>query len=413
MCESMNTPQAQRKRSFVPARPASWLIQTAQTFVRAGLSVNNRLHVPFEELTHLKSLPPGAGAILISNHADETDPRVVLELSRRTATRRFISMCNREAFDEDFGLAGWALQRLGHFSVERGAHDSEAKQYAIDVLKNGSEVLVMFPEGEIFYLNETVQPFHAGAVDIAMQAIVERRKIDPNWTAFVVPMAIKYHYQMPIEKALTERIERMESELCITSNTGSIQERLRAIQKVLLRKEEERFNVKFDEAPSDLDNEVIQARRAILRIIKEKMHEEPGADTRRTIDQSWHLAAELREHLAQQPVSAQKRQEMMEEINELAEVAQLASWRPAYYDGDVTPDRLAEAVIKLERELFRVKRPKQLGRRNVFVRIAEPIDLGAFSDDYLSDARSVRHDVTNRLQEKIQSLVDEMTLTAK
>ncbi len=409
----MNTPQAPSKRSFLPARPASWLIQTAQTFVRAGLSLNNRLHVPFEELSHLKSLPPGAGAILVSNHADETDPRIVLELSRRTA-KRFISMCNREAFDEDFGLAGWALQRLGHFSVERGAHDSEAKQYAIDVLKNGSEVLVMFPEGEIFYLNETVQPFHAGAVDIAMQAIAERRKVDPNWTAYVVPMAIKYHYQMPIERALTERIERMESELCIMKNTGTMQERVRAIQKVLLKKEEERFNVKFEEAPSDLDDEVIQARRAMLRSIKTKMHEDPSADTRKTIDQSWRLAAELREHLANQPLSPEARQAMMEEINELTEVAQLASWRPAYYDGDATPDRLAEAIIKLERELFRVKRPKQLGRRNVFVRIAEPIDLGAFSDEYISNARSVRHNVTNRLQEKIQILVNEMTaLTTK
>lgn len=413
MCESMNTQKAPKKTRFLPARPASWLIQTAQTFVRAGLSINNRLHVPFEELDHLKALPPGSGAILVSNHADETDPRIVLELSRRTE-KRFISMCNREAFDEDFGLAGWALQRLGHFSVERGAHDAEAKQYAIDVLKSGNEVLVMFPEGEIFYLNEIVQPFHAGAVDIAMQAIVERRKHDPDWTTFVVPMAIKYHYQIPIEKALSERIEKMEAELSITSNTTSLHERLKAIQKILLQKEEERFNVKFQESPADFDDEVVQARRAILRIIKEKMHEDPDLDTRRTIDQSWHLAAELREHLAEQKLSFEKREEMKTEIEELIEVAQLASWRPGYYEGDATPDRLAEAVIKLERELFRIKRPKQLGRRNVFVRLAEPLDLGAFSSDYLSDARSVRHDVTNRLQQRIQSLVSEMTsLTAK
>ena len=41
---------------------------------------------------------------------------------------------------------------LGCFSVERGGNNEVAKRYAIDVVKRGQEVLVVFPEGEIYYL---------------------------------------------------------------------------------------------------------------------------------------------------------------------------------------------------------------------------------------------------------------------
>ena len=88
-------------------------------------------------------------------------------------------MMNREAFDEGFGIAGWWLQRLGSFSVERGGHNEVAKRYAIDVVKRGQEVLVVFPEGEIYYLNDLVQPFKSGVVDIGMQAVVERGESSP------------------------------------------------------------------------------------------------------------------------------------------------------------------------------------------------------------------------------------------
>ena len=139
-----------------------------------------------------------------SNHADEVDMRACLELSRRCG-RRFLYMMNSEAFDEGFGSAGWWLQRLGAFSVERGGPNEQAKRYAIDAVKQGREVLVIFPEGEIYYLNDLVQPFKSGGVEIGMQAVVEARRTRPDWTAYLVPMAIKYRYRRPIGPLLERR----------------------------------------------------------------------------------------------------------------------------------------------------------------------------------------------------------------
>ena len=67
-------------------------------------------------------------------------------------------------------------ERLGAFSVERGGQNEVAKRFAIDVVQRGQEVLVIFPEGEIYYLNDLVQPFKSGAIEIGMQAVIEQRR---------------------------------------------------------------------------------------------------------------------------------------------------------------------------------------------------------------------------------------------
>ena len=173
--ENGQTTTISENPTFRPAKPVGWVIWGAQILNRLDLAWRNRLRLEQRDLEVLRALPRGAGIILASNHADETDMKACLELSRR-CRRRFLYMMNREAFDEGFGIAGWWLQRLGSFSVERGGHNDEAKRYAIDVVKRGQEVLVIFPEGEIYYLNDLVQPFKSGAVEIGMQAVVEARR---------------------------------------------------------------------------------------------------------------------------------------------------------------------------------------------------------------------------------------------
>lgn len=401
----MSSSQTTNKRPFLAAKPSPLLIMAAQSLIRAQLSIDNRLRIDRGDVNRLAGIPAGSGLILASNHADEMDPRVCLELSRQSR-KRFILMCNREAFDEVYGVAGKALQGLGYFSVERGAHDAEAKNYAVDVVRQGKDVLVIFPEGEIFYLNESLQHFHSGAVEIGMQAIIDQRRANPNWTAYIVPMAIKYHYDKPIDDVLSIRIKRMEEHLAIKKTEESFSGRLRAIQATLLNREKLKYNVQFASEGQGLTDEVVRTRREILSEV-EARHGESHSEHRRAIDEAWKLGAELRDSVDKQAATEQ-REALEKDIEALNEVAQLASWLPSYYRDTTSNDRLAEAVIKLERELFKIKRPPQLASRTVHVRVAEPIDLGPFLDEYLKNAQTVRLDVTNNLQTLIQSLVDEM-----
>ena len=114
-----------KNRPFLPAKTSNWLLRLAQSLVRVDLFLNNRVCIDSSSLELLKDIPKNAGIILTPNHADETDPLVCMELARLCG-RSFIYMCNREAFDEWNGVAGWVLQRLGIFSVERGGHDRPA-----------------------------------------------------------------------------------------------------------------------------------------------------------------------------------------------------------------------------------------------------------------------------------------------
>lgn len=395
------------RHAFIPATPAPWLIRTAQAFVRVNLAFNNRLFIDDRDLETFRKIPPGCGIVLTSNHADEMDPRVCLELSRRSG-RRFIFMCNREAFDEIFGLAGWVLQRLGLFSVERGARDHEAKAFAMDVVRGAKDVLVIFPEGEIFYLNEAVRPFHSGAIDICLQAIVQQRKTNPDFTAYIVPMGIKYHYEHSIESELENRIAKMEAALSLKQTGGTLQTRLLVIQKLLLRREEFDNNVQIDLSKQQLTQEIIATRKAILAEVEEKHQDMSISQQAQTIDQAWQLAAQIRRLISQQSDST-SRQKLEEDLSALKKVAQLSSWQPRYYSESSSPDRIAEGILKAERELYKIRRPPQLGKRSVLVTLADPIDMGSVIADYETDAHRVRHRVTEQLQDQIQSLVNTLT----
>lgn len=399
-------------KEFLPAIPSNWLIRVAQEACRIQLAISNRIKVVEQDLLHFHKIPKGSGIILTSNHADETDPRVCMELSRRV-NKRFIIMCNREAFDECLGIAKLFLQRLGAFSVKRGSHDKTAVNYAKEVVKQGEDVLLIFPEGEIYYLNERIQPFHSGAVDICLQAIVERRKEDPNWTAYIVPMAIKYHYDDSIEAELERRIAQMEQELSLKPGSAPLVDRVLEIQKTLLSKEESIYQIPEDVTTAkELTDELITAERAILEEVMEKHPELEVTSHGSTIDKAWQLEAELRKAIEAEKDATKKRKLQLDLIA-LREVAQLTSWHPNYYVKDPSPDRLAEVVMKLEREILRVQRPKQLASRTVAIKIAEPIDMSKHLDDYATDPHGVRHDVSQKLQDTIQNLVTQLVKHTK
>ena len=61
------------------------MIWGAQVLNRLDLAWRNRLRLEPRDLQFLRDLPPGMGAILVSNHADEVDMRACIELSADAA----------------------------------------------------------------------------------------------------------------------------------------------------------------------------------------------------------------------------------------------------------------------------------------------------------------------------------------
>jgi hypothetical protein len=129
------------------------------------------------------------------------------------------------------------------------------------------------------------------------------------------------------------------------------------------------------------------------------------------MDRAWRLSSYLRNLLKQGGRSSGKSQAQLR--NDLAaseRVAQMGSWQPQYVDLDPSQERLAETVLKLEREVYQIQRPRSLANRDVFLRIGDPIDLGPFIPAYLQDAQAVRHRVAEQLRDQIQALIDTIAI---
>ena len=363
---------------FRPAAPSGLVLWAVQTYLRLDLAWRNRLHVEPCDIKRLRDLPREAGLVLASNHADETDFKACLELSRR-CNRRFLYMMNQEAFDEGYGIAGWWLQRLGAFSVERGGQNDQAKRYAIEVLKRAEEILVIFPEGEIYYLNDLVQPFKSGVVDLGMQAVIESRLTQPDWTAYLVPMAIKYRYRRPIRPNLERRTRLMEQRLTQRIQADSLPRRLALILAELLHRQELIHRLKPDpDHLAELSERVQEVRRAVLAKMEGQYPDSTVYPQARTMDRTWRLSAFLRNRLRQgQRYSDQSRAQFQNDLMALKRIAQMGGWQPNYVDLDPSEERLAEMVIKLEREVYGFRRPRQMAKRDVFLRIGRSHRPGA------------------------------------
>jgi len=394
---------------FRPAKHSCLIIWAFQLWNALDLAWHNRLHLDQRDLEILENFPKDSGLILAANHSDEIDPRVCIELSRRSH-RRFTYMINVEAFEQWHGLYGWLLQRLGDFSVERSGGDQTARRYAVDVVKEGHDALVMFPEGEISYLNDLVQPFKTGAVHIGLQAITETRETNSSWTAYLLPVAIKYYYRKPIGLILDKKIRAIEKRLFLRANFFTFQEKIiRIMAEILKRQELTGRTQMISEQLTQLKEQIQEAQTAILSRIETKYPQLQIDPKAQFIDRVQKIIFFLRGQFSRKKLfSSETRIQLKNDIKNLKETIQMAGWQPQYIDLTPSEERLAETIMKLEREVFKLKTPRPLGNRDCLLRIGPPLDLSRYVEPYKINPSALTHQIAEELRNTIQSLIEKM-----
>jgi 1-acyl-sn-glycerol-3-phosphate acyltransferase len=110
-------------------------------------------------------LPPGQGAILVSNHRAPIDP-TFLYLS----TRRMVHWMVAKEYVVHPALA-WFFYQTESIPVNRGGIDTRATKIAIRYAKEGG-LVGMFPEGRINTTDGVLLPGRPGAALIALRAQV-------------------------------------------------------------------------------------------------------------------------------------------------------------------------------------------------------------------------------------------------
>ena len=108
------------------------------------------------------------------------------------------------------------------------------------------------------------------------------------------------------------------------------------------------------------------------------------------MDRTWRFSSYLRNLLRQGGNTATNVASAFRlDLAALELVAQMGSWQPNYVDLDPSQERLAEMVLKLEREVYGIKRPASSPIATSSSSIGEPIDLGQFIPAYLDDPHAI------------------------
>jgi 1-acyl-sn-glycerol-3-phosphate acyltransferase len=339
------------------------------------------------------------GVLIAPNHSYDGDPHVMMEIGRR-ARRRFYFMAAWQLFRGHHGIDGWILQRMGAFSVDREGVDRRAIREATDLLTRGN-ALVVFPEGEIYRLNERLTPLLEGVAFMAHSAQRELEEAKPGARIWIVPTGIRYTFLEDIRPTLAATMDRLESRFTLTPRPGaSLPERIVRFGEVLLTIKEKETLGRSCEDDGDLRSRICCLTSAILERL-ETAHLGRTSEDDTTPLRLKALRRKLLQTWTDETAAPEARQEARRALDEAHLVLQLYSYPGDYLLEDSSPERMAETIDKFEEDIEGVIRPK--GRRRAGVSFAEPIDmrekLGA------GRHRAIAAEVTDQLEEAIQQLL--------
>ena len=350
----------------------------------------------------MDALQRGDGVMIMPNHSSHADPLVIHRAADAAQTPLYI-MATWHVFEKKSKLTQWLLTKHGCFSVDREANDIGAFRLATEILRERTEPLVVFPEGEIYHCNDRVTPFREGAAAIAVTAA---RKANRN--ILCVPCAIKYRYVEDPSDALTSVMGNLEEAILWRRRTEQpLQERIYRFAEALLAVKEIEF---LGGARSgDLPERIRFLGDSILDGV-ELRHGLPRSDG--SIPERIKTARKViigklggngeRSQVAEENVSPETRESLHEDLENLFLVVQSFSYPGDYVGEDPTIERMAETIDKFEEDVLKKTTASIKAKRKATVQFGEPIEV--------SPDRKVKHQTT-QITGRVESAVQEMLPT--
>lgn len=346
----------------------------------------------------LDGISPGDGILIAPNHSHDSDPHVMMEVGRRMR-RQLHFMAAWQIFRPHWGLDGWVLQRMGAFSVDREGCDRRAIHQATQILTT-SRALVVFPEGEVYRLNDRLTPLLDGVAFMALSAQRELTKAGEGRKVWIIPAAIRYRYVDDIQPKLQAAVDRLENHMRYKPLHGTqLADRILHYGELLLTiKEKEKFGRSF-ENEGDLPTRISRLTEALLeRHERTYLDRTPSADTvalrvkalRRKLFELWTAEAG----------DAETRRLAREALDDVQLALQAYSYPGNYISEKPCIERMAETIEKLEEDLDGYARPK--GRRRARVVFGQPIDLSQAAGN------GRPRDVAAKLTDQLEAAIGEM-----
>lgn len=299
-----------------------------------------------------RSIADGAGVILAPNHARPSDGFVMAALSFRVG-RYFHYLAALHLFQHG-RVRRWLLNRVGGYSVRRYGLDSDALAASVRILAAGERPLVLFPEGTYWRRNDVVGELEDGLAVLARFAAARSSR-----PIVVHPVAIRY--RLPGGHEVVERrLTALERRLGLVPTSKDPTARLLQTYEWIVARCETHYL--GGPGTGDVADRMAALAERLLAAI-EKRHLDAGiqgSTFRRTSQIRSRLVASMRE-------SAGNDKRLRQDLLDLYVSERLRVHAPEYWLERPTPERLGEAVVRLEEDLF--GRVRELGPAHVLIRV--------------------------------------------
>jgi hypothetical protein len=274
----------------------------------------------------------------------------------------------------------------------------------------------MFPEGEIYLLNDVVMPLKPGAARLALEAASELERQGRPRPVFIVPVAIKYRFLGDVGTALEATTSRLENQVLGGPRTGPLYPRIVGLGETLLSRAEERYGVKPDPG-LDLYERVHRLRRTLLEQLEQRHfgRVQDGFD----FDRARKLMIRIQGLLLGKGAAAgysghydvptaPPDDPLTADLEAANLCARSVAFRDDYLIENPTPERMAETLTKLEREVLGKQVRSSLAKRRAIVRIAPPLDIREYLAKKQAGASldEVIEAVVVRLHDTLQATLD-------
>lgn len=355
--------------------------------------------IRIDGLRRLREIPPADGVLICLNHSYTGDASVAMQIARKSRKTTCI-MAAWHVFRGHRGLDGWLLQRQGLFSVDREGCDRRALRTATELLSSGKG-LIIFPEGEIYHLNERLTPLREGVAFIALTARKELDKAESAARVWIVPGAIRYRFVGRITHRVHHTLSAMEKRLMLRPKPGMpLHQRIINLGEVLLTIKEKEHLGRSHESDGDLRTRIAGLTRHLLANREQTHFGKTNADEPVPV-----RVKLLRRHLLQSACDPEGEARIGDDVRDaLADVhlaLQLYSYPGDYLSTEPTIERMAETLEKFEEDLYGVE-ARPAGWRRARVVLGEPIAVDAPAS---RNTRTAAAELTGRLERHMQELM--------
>jgi hypothetical protein len=399
------------RASFYPPKPGRVAIGIGKALLPFALRRwcgVYRLSISDDDLDKLRRATAGR-CIIAPNHPSRVEPFVVADLARRTG-RMFYFVSALENFEEPLGKL--FLQRMGAYSIARGLPDRTSIEMTRTLLAEKDRPVVLFPEGEIYHHNDLMLPLNPGVAQIGFWALADLVKLGKDARLPILPIAVKYRFLGDVRAYMLGRIERLEGAVGIGKPVGDWRDRIHAIGEKIVATLEARYRLPSEGAFADRIERIrccIFSRGFAILGADPPKEGAPASEQMRALFntiRAYRLEFEHPETEYEEKIGAQRMTLVEMVTDDLARMHDSILTTGHYVSDAPTFERLSELLVQMEDEVFgkHVRYP----RRAAIVKVADPVDLRCYSDDYGKNKRATVAAATAEIARRVSAMLDSL-----